>query len=544
MIKNELLREAGEKIEYTRQQVMEYARCRQDIFYFAEKYYKTRNAKKGGIDNIKLYPYQKKIVSHFVNPPKGKRNIIIMQPRQSGKTTVVSLYILHFLLFNTDKTAMILAQVEKTALEIMEKIKKAYELLPKWLQQGVCLDGWNKKSFKLENGCRCFCSTTSGVSSAGFTIDLLYLDEFALIPNNLASDFYASVYPTVAAVPDSKIIITSTPRGLNMFHDIWKKAMSGENNFFAYKVEWNEPPIDGTRLRDSEWLAEQIATLGNQRVQSEFLCNFIGSTTTLVDSSKLERVPMWTPELTWYNGLMNIYETPVRGCNYVLGVDPSTGTGKDFSVVQVLKYDNDRQVKQVAVYRNDSIDPYVFAQVVISISDYYNKAPFMVENNGTSGDRLCNTIFYDLDCDRLVNCDKKGLGISSNRKTKFDACMTLKRYFDNGWLDIGDQQTIYELSRFEEKEGNAQTFAGPEGDHDDTVCALYWALYYFTTTQYDGISLAENKVDRKFKIKVNPEEPEEDDAPVFASSNASPPRGNYYNGSGVYGGMNDPWAGW
>ena len=153
MIKNELLREAGENIEYTKKQILEFARCRQDIFYFAEKYFKTRNAKTGEVANIKLYPYQKKIINFFVNPPDNKRNIIIMQPRQSGKTTVVSLYILHFLLFNTDKTSMILAQVEKTALEIMEKIKKSYELLPKWLQQGVCLDGWNKKSIKLENGC-------------------------------------------------------------------------------------------------------------------------------------------------------------------------------------------------------------------------------------------------------------------------------------------------------------------------------------------------------------------------------------------------------
>lgn len=543
MIKNELLREAGENIEYNKKQILEFARCRQDIFYFAEKYFKTRNAKTGEVANIKLYPYQKKIINFFVNPPENKRNIIIMQPRQSGKTTVVSLYILHFLLFNTDKTSMILAQVEKTALEIMEKIKKSYELLPKWLQQGVCLDGWNKKSIKLENGCRCFCSTTSGVSSAGFTIDLLYLDEFALIPNNLANDFYASVYPTVTAVPGSKIIITSTPRGLNKFHDIWKSAKEGKNNFYAFKVEWNEPPADGGKPRDEVWLSEQIATLGNSTVQREFLCNFLGSSSTLVDTSRLERLNAKDPIQTWYNGLLSIYELPIRNSKYVIGVDSSSGTGKDFSVLQVLKYVSDREVSQVATYRNDSIDPYVFAQLVIAVSDFYNFCPIMAEYNNGCGETFCRTLFYDLDCERLVNCDKAGLGVLATKKSKFNACMNLRRYFDNGWVDIVDSQTIYELSRFEET-NNAQTFAATGEEHDDTVTSLYWALYYFNTEQYEGIQSGFSRATDKFKVDIELQDNktvEEEDRPIFGSTGDVQTTDNWLNGSGMYGQANEWW---
>lgn len=543
MVKNENLRGAGDEIQYTHEQIKEYARCRQDIFYFAEKYFKARNATSGTIDNIKLYQYQKKILQIFINPPQGKRNVIIMQPRQSGKTTVVALYILHFMLFNVDKTAMILAQVEKTALEIMHKIKHAYELVPKWLQQGVTMDGWNSKSIKLENGCRAFCSTTSGVSSAGFAIDLLYLDEFALIPNNIATSFYASVYPTVAACPESKIIITSTPRGMNLFHDIWKKAVEGKNNYYAFRVKWDEPPN-----RNQAWLDEQIATLGNRETQQEFLCNFLGSSLLLVDASKLEKILSTEPVDTWYSGMMDIYERPVRGKKYVLGVDASSGTGKDFSTIQVLRYESDREAVQVASYRNDTVDPYVFAQIVISVSDYYNRCPIMAESNNGCGDRLCHTIFYDLDCDRLVNCDKKGLGVLATRKSKFDACMNLKRFFDNGWLTINDQRTIYELSRFEEKDGQLQTFAASASEHDDAVTSLYWALYYFNTTTYEGISLADNKVESKYRVELPVEGGrDEDDKPIFSSNVNNYNVNNYYNGSGVYGGNQNPnevWDGW
>lgn len=536
MIKNDLLREAHEKIHYTPAQIREYARCRQDIFYFAEKYYKTRNATSGGIDNIKLYAYQKKILSYFVNPPKGKQNIIIMQPRQSGKTTVVSLYILHFLLFNADKTAMILAQVERTALEIMEKIKKAYELLPKWLQQGVCLDGWNKKSIKLENGCRAFCSSTSGVSSAGFTIDLLYLDEFALISDNMSRSFWASVYPTVAAVPNSKIVITSTPRGLNLFHDIWKKATSGQNNFFAYRVQWNEPPADGGRRRDEEWLAEQYATLGHQHVQSEFLCNFIGSSNTLVDASRLERTLPKNPIHSYYNGLMSVYEHPRRGAKYIIGVDPATGTGNDFSAVQVLRYEAINRVYQVATYRYDAIAPYDFAKVVIAISTLYNNCPIMAERNNGCGEVFCNALYYDYECERLINCEKGGLGVLSTSKTKFSACMTLRKYFDNGWVELNDTTTISELSRYEEIKTNI--FSGPESDHDDMVTSLYWALYYFTIPEFDGEVSEKNVIEDEYKIKVSDEHrietDEDNEPPVFGSSSDINPYQNYFNGSGMY----------
>ena len=534
MIKNDNLRSAGDEIEYTKEQLVEYAKCRQDIFYFAEKYYKTRNANTGSIDNIKLYQYQKKILKIFINPPKGKRNVIIMQPRQSGKTTVVGLYILHFLLFNVDKNAMILAQVEKTALEIMHKIKHAYELLPKWLQQGVTLDGWNSKSIKLENGCRAFCSTTSGVSSAGFTIDLLYLDEFALIPNSIASSFYASVYPTVAAVPDSKIIITSTPRGMNKFHDIWKKAVDGENNYYAFRVKWDEPPG-----RNQEWLDEQIATLGNRETQQEFLCNFLGSSLLLVDSSRLEKIKSAEPVTTWYGGLMDIFEMPIKGERYVVGVDSASGTGKDFSVIQVLRYTSDREVYQVASYRNDNIIPDDFAKIVISVSNFYNFCPIMAESNNGCGDRLCTTIFYEYDCDRLCNCDRKGLGVLATRKSKFDACMNLKRYFDNGWVNIRDQRTIYELSRFEENEGSMQTFSAASNEHDDSVTALYWALYYFMTTFFEGVSKASTTIENEFKVNIEIEDRgRDDDRPVFASSTYSAPR-SYTDGSGMYRSNND-----
>lgn len=267
---NPNLRAAEQEINYTKEMLEEYARCAEDIVYFAEHYFQIVTIDHGK-QLIKLFDFQKKMLKAFVESPeyqeKKKRHCIVKIARQSGKTTVATVYLLWYSLFNKDKTVAILANKETTAIEILDRIKLAYKHLPIWMQQGIVDGGWNKKSVKLSNGVKIMAASTSSDSISGEAVALLYMDEFAKVKHHIAEDFITSTYPVITSGKTSKVIIVSTPVGLNHFYEFWTRAVRGKSNFYPISVGWWERPG-----RDEEWKEETIADIGAVRFAQEFQC--------------------------------------------------------------------------------------------------------------------------------------------------------------------------------------------------------------------------------------------------------------------------------
>jgi len=263
---DENLRGPGQKVEMTPDQLKEYIKCSQDIFTFAKYFYIITSK---GACPIPLRDYQIKEITVLCAKVPEKNNRIIMQGRQSGKTTIATLYLTWLALFNKDKTIAILANHLNQALEIMSRIRDAYVQLPLWLQQGInpLKGGWSKSCIGLENGTKIFAAASSTSTIRGKSVNYMLVDEFAHLEDGQADDFMKSVFPTQVSDPDAELILISTPKGMNHFADIWFKAISGTNSFIPCKVQWNE--IDG---RDEAWKQRIIRDNGNKYFAQEFAC--------------------------------------------------------------------------------------------------------------------------------------------------------------------------------------------------------------------------------------------------------------------------------
>lgn len=291
-----------------------------------------------------------------------------------------------------------------------------------------------------------------------------------------------------------------TPVGLNHFYDFWSKARRGENDFYPIKVPWWEHPD-----RDEDWKNRTLRLLNGDeaRFGQEYSCRFLGSTSTLIDPDILERIDYKDPVDYKWNGLLKIFEKPEDGKLYILGIDTAKGTGRDYSVVQVLKIDDEKKIKQVAVYRNNKINTHEFAQVCISISNYYNNSHMMIENNAEGGE-TASVMWYEYENENILNCDSTGIGIRSTKKSKLAANLLIKRYIEEGWLEILDKDTVMELSRYIEVDGMSQVFkAETRNTNDDCVTALLWAMYFIRTEFFDGKDLSVKNIDEKYTIDDN-----------------------------------------
>jgi hypothetical protein len=460
----------------------------------------TEIVTKNGIQKI-TYIHKSEIEENMYDiTVKSEKHTFFSNGILSHNTTVATVYLLHYALFEEDKTVAILANKESTAIEILSRLKLAYTELPIWLQRGISEQngGWAKKAVGLENGIKIIAGSTASSAIRGMSAGLVFLDEFAFVPDNIADDFMSSVYPTIASGKKAKIIIVSTPNGMNHFYDIYRKATRGENNFMPIKIRWDEVPG-----RDDKWREEIIRDIGPAKWNQEFGTQFLGSSNTLIDTSMLERMNTKNPVEVKMGSYLSIYEQPIDGAMYILGVDSAKGTRKDYSVIQVIKIISERDIEQVALYRDNTIEPRDYAQVIISVSKFYNDAYIMLENNDV-GETVANTIWYEYEYDKILNCDKKGIGIRSTRKTKLAANMLLKRYIENGWLEIIDKFTLFELSRYEEESPNV--FQAPRGQNDDCVTSMLWALFFLTTVFFDGKNLNVKQIDDKFLIQKMEEE--------------------------------------
>lgn len=384
-------------------------------------------------------------------------------------TTTVAGYLLHAAIFNKNFNIAILANKGDQAQEILERMQGMFEELPWFLQPGVKV--WNKRSITLGNGTRVFTAATSGSAIRGKSMNIVYLDEFAFVDNDL--EFYTSTYPVVTAGKTTKVIITSTPKGMNLFYKLWSDAVAGKNTYTPLTVTWDKHPE-----RDESWKQEQLANMNEKQFAQEFECQFHGSSDTLINGPKLQQLAAKNP-LPGSSNDFKIYSNPVKDHIYVTTVDVSEGVGKDYSIVNVIDV-TITPYEQVAIFRNNKTTPLQLGYITEKISKKYNNAFIVVESNSI-GSTVCNVLFYDLDYENLIRTKidksenktsggaRSELGLRMTKKSKSFGCSSLKDLIENEILIVNDKDTINELTTFV-KDGS--TWKAEKGKNDDTVMTL------------------------------------------------------------------------
>lgn len=466
---NSNLKKTGQSIDWTPEMVQEYIKCSQDPVYFTETYMKIINVDKGLV-NFKLYDYQKQMLKSFAN----NRFNIITTARQAGKSTTTCAFILWYILFNSEKTVALLANKGDTAREILGRVQLAYQHLPKWLQHGT--KEWNKGSFVLENDSRVLAAATSSDAIRGYSINLLFIDEAAFIDN--WDDFFTSVYPTISSGQESKIVLVSTPNGLNHFHSIWKNAQEGRSSYNYMEVQWQHVPG-----RDEKWKEDTLAAMNFdlEKFDQEYNCQFLGSSGTLISGWKLKELVAQTP-LNVREGLSQ-YAQPIAGHSYIMVCDVSRGKGLDYSAFQLIDVTK-MPYNQVCVYRNNAIAPIDYADVIFRVAKAYNNAAVLVEVNDI-GEQVSHSLHYDFGYESVLFTENGGRagkritggfggnnidkGIRTTKVVKSIGCSIIKLLVEQNQIILNDMATIGEFATFSKK---GTSYEAESGKHDDLVMCL------------------------------------------------------------------------
>ncbi len=465
---NRSLKQIGYAIPYTQEQVYELLKCKDDPIYFIKTFCKIVSLDSEMLVPFELFGYQEK----FINLIQDNRRIISMQPRQMGKSQVVAAYILWYTLFNNNKTVAILGNKSDAAMEILGRYQLMYENVPIWMQQGI--KTWNKGDVELENGSSVFTAATSSAGIRGKSVNILYVDEVAIIPNNVAESFFTSVYPVVSAGETTKIILTSTPLGYNHFWKFWNDAEQGSNGFVSLRVQYWEHP-----KRDEKWAEEQKRILGEIKFNQEVLCAFLGSSNTLINADTIAR--MSPLPFVHSRDNLDIIEEPKPNHLYFVSVDTSRGVGGDYSAFTVIDC-TDYPFTIVAKYRDNKISPLLYPNVIHKVAKDYNNAYVLVEINDI-GQQVADILHNDLEYENMlwVGSDSKYgqylstsgrgavLGVRTTKQIKRIGCASLKTLVENSKLLVFDKDIISEFSTFIEHNGS---FEADEGYKDDLVMSL------------------------------------------------------------------------
>lgn len=472
---NPNLKAAGVPMNFEDWQVSEMIKCSKDPVYFAMNYVKIVSGD-AGLHTFKPYGYQPELLRLVVE----KNRIIALQPRQTGKTTTMSISILHYAIFNERKTVAILANKAAAAREVLNRIREMYELLPHWMQQGIL--SWNKGDIELGNKTKIITGATSASAIRGKSVTFLYIDEAAFIPTGQADEFFASVYPTISASKSAKVCFTSTPKGLNYFYKFWTDAIEGRSEFTPFAIKWNDVPG-----RDEEFKKKVIETFNQEFWDQEYDCQFLGSMGSLLPSSVLRNIAVRNP-LKISNSHLQVWEEPVSNRMYFMAVDVSRGGGGDYSVIQVIDI-TEFPYKQVAVFRDNKTSPLVFPRIISEIGRKYNNAYCLIEINDI-GESVADSVYFDEEYENLlITGERRGriyLGSWNNPKnglrttysTKNLGCSTLKSLVENQKLIIQDMETVKELSTFVSK---GKSYEADAGCHDDLVMSL--VIFAWATSQ-------------------------------------------------------------
>jgi len=473
---NPNLKKANVPVEFTKEQIQEYQKCMDDPVYFIQEYMKIVSLDEGLVP-FKMYDFQQNMVQTF----HDNRFTICKLPRQSGKSTTIIAYLLHYVLFNQNVNVAILANKSSTARDILGRLQLGYENLPKWLQQGVV--SWNKGSLDLENGSSILAASTSASAIRGGSYNIIFLDEFAYVPTSLAEEFFSSVYPTISSGKSTKVMIVSTPHGMNMFYKLWTDAQSKKNDYIPLEVHWSEVPG-----RDEVWKEETIRNTSQSQFNSEFECEFLGSIDTLIAPHKLKVMPYVDPIQSHAD--LDIFEKPDPKKTYFLTADVSRGTSQDYSAFLVLDV-TEMPYRVVAKYRNNEIKPLIFPQKIHEVAKAYNECFVLVEVNDI-GEQVANALQFDLEYENLVMASMRGragqilgagfsggkaqLGVRTTKAVKRIGCSNLKQLIESDKLMIPDYDIMSELSTFIVK---GSSWQADDGCTDDLVACLFifaWAV--------------------------------------------------------------------
>ena len=474
---NPNLKRKGTPVEFTQDMVQEYMKCANDPVYFAEKYIQIVHVDHGLIP-IRLYGYQKEIIETITE----HRRMTVNTSRQAGKTTTAVAVILHYVLFNDHKTVALLANKGDAAREILDRIKIAYEALPKWLQQGVI--EWNKGSVEFENGCKVIAGATSSSAIRGKSISFLYIDETAFVEN--WDEFFASVFPTISSGNTTKILFTSTPNGLNHFYKTCEGAREGKNGYQFLEVMWYDVPG-----RDEKWKEETLQAMDYdyQKFAQEFECQFLGSSGTLIEGSKLKNLVIREPVAEAEH--IKVYEKARPDRTYICVVDVSRGKGLDYSAFQIIDV-TEMPYRLVCSYRDNMVVPIDYAEIIYRTIKSYNEAYTLIEVNDI-GEQVSEILHYDFEVETLMFTESAGRsgkrisggfgknvdrGIRTTKSVKAVGCNMLKLMVEQDQLIVHDFDTINELSTFSRK-GNS--YEAESGCHDDLVMCL--VLFGWLTDQ-------------------------------------------------------------
>ena len=485
---NASLKRTGIELPYTEKEVLELAKCVENPIYFIDNYCYIVTLDHG-IQPFKLYDCQKEKLETIHN----NRKVIVMEGRQQGKTSVAAAYILWYTLFQDSKTVAILANKASTAREIMSRYQLMFEHLPSWMQQGV--KTWNKGDIELENGSVVFTAATTAAGIRGKSVNLLYIDEAAIIPNTIADQFFTAVYPVISAGQTTKILITSTPLGYNHFWKFWNDAVNKVNDFVPMFIPYSRIPG-----RDEAWALEQRRQLGELKYNQEVLCKFLGSSLTLIDSSTIEY--MSTCPTVYSKDGLDLYEYPIKAerddeeklvrkpHSYVIVADTAKGVGGDYSAFVIIDI-TDVPYKLVGKYRDNKIAPMLYPTVIHKVARDFNDAYVLIETN--SSEQVAHIMHNELEYGNIVfvnRSTKSGqvvsggfgggkvqLGVNTDKRVKRIGCFTFKSLLEEKKLLVFDPDVISEISTFIQVRDSYQA---DEGYHDDLVMPL--VLFSWLTT--------------------------------------------------------------
>ena len=477
---NPNLKRANVAQSFNDEQVAEFIKCSKDPVYFIKNYIQIISLDRGLIP-FELYDFQESMVERF----HANRFNIAKLPRQSGKSTVVTAYLLWYIIFNDNVNVAILANKAATAREMLQRLQLSYENLPNWLQQGVV--NWNRGSLELENGSKIMAASTSASAVRGMSFNIIFLDEFAFIPTHIADEFFSSVYPTISSGKSTKVIIISTPKGMNMFYKLWHDAEKGKNEYTTTEVHWSEVPG-----RDSAWKEQTIRNTSEEQFNQEFECEFLGSVNTLITSSKLKTL-VYDDPVKSSQGL-DVYEEPVTDHTYVCTVDVARGITKDYSAFCVFDTTT-IPYKLVAKYRNNKIKPLLFPNIIHQVVTSYNHAFTLIEVNDIGG-QVADIMQFDLEYDNLLMSSMRGragqvvgqgfsgskvqLGVKMSTTVKKTGCANMKQLIEDDKLVFTDYDIIAELTTFIQK---GQAWEAEEGCNDDlSMCLVIFS--WLATSDY------------------------------------------------------------
>ena len=470
---NPNLKKANTQIEFTKENVAEYLKCKDDPVYFAMNYVKIVTLDEG-LKSFAPYDFQEKLINNF----HDNRFNICKMPRQTGKSTTVISYLLHYVVFNDSVNVGILANKAATARELLGRLQTAYENLPKWMQQGIL--SWNRGSLELENGSKILAASTSASAVRGMSFNILFLDEFAFVPNHIADSFFASVYPTITSGQNTKVIIVSTPHGMNHFYRMWHDAEKGKNEYVPTDVHWSQVPG-----RDEMWREQTIANTSEQQFKIEFECEFLGSVDTLIAPSKLKSLVYDAP--IKQNAGLDVFEHTKENHDYIITVDVARGVGNDYSafvVVDITEFPH----RIVAKYRDNQIKPMLFPNIIWEVAKNYNNSFILCEVNDI-GDQVASILHYDLEYENLLMASMRGragqivgqgfsgkktqLGVKMSKTVKKVGALNLKTMIESDKLLFKDYDILSELTTFISK---SNSFEAEEGCNDDlAMCLVIYA---------------------------------------------------------------------